>query len=124
MDIVNITDIEDLVLSKVKVEKILKENENIEKLELGDYINTYCNLSKNSFLYYGTPYPFGYLSIYGEDFLYVTEKGKYLDVLIEKLKNIKFDMSKLKPISTLSIAENYEAVTNGEFFIINGKYYE
>lgn len=124
MDIVNITDIEDLVLSKVKIEKILKDNEKIDKLELSDYINKYCNLANNTFLYYGVPYPFNYLNIYGESFLYITEKGAYLEVLINKLNDIQFDLTKLKSISTLAISENYEAVTNGEFFIINGKYYE
>lgn len=124
MDIVNITDIEDLVLSKIKIEKLLKENKEIEKLDLQNYINTYCNLSQNTFLYYGTPYPFNYLNIYGESFLYITEKGDYLDKLIDKLNNVNFDISKLKPISTLAISENYDEVAKGQFFIINGKYYE
>jgi len=125
MKIINITDIEDLISTKIEIDKILLEHKDIEKkMSIQEYMDKYCTLNKYAYNCCGDVIPFAYYNVYGNEYLFITEESDNINELINKLKEIKFDYNKLKQISHSDIIGKYEEYENAKYFIIDGKYFE
>ena len=123
MKIVDITNIEDLILTKSEIDNYYIENEiNKEKMELSDYM---VNIATPNMIYsdHGKTIPFKMLEL-GKDLKYLfisnKEDSNKLSSILEK---INYDFSQLKKINIEYIVENYNGLEDIELFIINDIYY-
>jgi len=122
MIIVNISDVEDLVLAKYKIEQSLLDSHTIsEKYSLGDFITKFLKFGENVYLITeDIVYPFSIQVINQEMYIFITENEnsdnskKFLNLF----KECNFDFSSLDDVK-IDELPNYK---KENIFIINGTY--
>ena len=122
MTIINVSDIEDLVLAKYKIEESLLSSGKIkEKSSLNDFISKYLHFGENAFLLdENYIYPFSLINVENNLYLFITESEtsetskKFLNIL----KNINYDLDNLKDINQDELPD----YNKFKIFIINSKY--
>ena len=124
MQIVNINDIEELVIAKYEIEKIRLANKEIEKKAT---INEFLiNDAKLDYIYRykGISIPFNFKKINNEDYLFIATNNKqHIDILINKIKLIKYDINNLVKLSNEETLK-MENIDEEEFVIYNNAYYK
>jgi len=122
MIIVNISDIEDLVIAKYKIEEALLQSGKIEsKYSLNDFIHTYLKFGDNVYLFdEKTVYPFAIIEVEKTQYIFITESEKTLlsQNFFKILKSINYDLTALQEVK-IDEFPNYK---KSEIFIINGIY--
>lgn len=120
MKIVNINDIEDLILAKHEIDLYrIDINEISERSNLNDFINTYAN-PKYIYLFNNKHFAFNYIKVNDIDYLFVTEYGESNNLIVNKIKHLKYDMNnltKLTPGDLINIGELNNVI------IFEGQYY-
>ena len=124
METIDITDIEDLVLSKHEIDlALINSGAQTERMGLEYYIANYCDLSKSSIVKGQEMLPFSLMCVAGKYYLYVSHKN---NSLLGSLKNIiigaNYDLSSLEEVSL----EEYSKEQNidDEYIINNNKWYK
>ena len=107
--IVKISDIEDLIESKIEIDKYLISTNQIDsKLSLETYMNKYCNISEYSYMKFESDkemiaFPFTVHIIGNTTYLYISDLDSNSQKIIDKIKNIlnqtKSDITKLDIIN-------------------------
>jgi hypothetical protein len=121
MKIVNINDIEELILAKHEIDLNLIENKEIEnKMELTEFINKYATPTY-IYIFNEIQIPFKLVKICSENYLFVLDKNEdNINILINKLKLLKYNMDNLVEIST---SEMMRLNSMNNIIIHNSKYY-
>ena len=121
MKVVDISNIEELVIAKLEIEKYLMSMNKIkEKLSLDEFITKYLDFSSNVFIYNydnkETIYPFSIIDINSNKYIFViNENSTILNKFMKIMKDINFDFSLLKNI-------DYDKVNEEDYyFIIDNK---
>ena len=124
MNIVNVNDIEELIISKYEIEKVkLEKNEIEKKSTINEFLNNEAKLDR-LYRYKGIPIPFGFRNINGEDYLFIATTNKqHIDILVNKIKLIKYDINNLVKLSNEE-ALKIENIDEEEFIIYNNAYYK
>lgn len=124
MEIININDIEDLIITKYKIEtKLIEDNVIESKMSIPDFISKYTNMNyiykvKNLMI------PFGFNRIYDVDYLFVVSNDENeLDLLINKLKLLRYNLNNMSKVDYLSLMKN-EHLDEEDFIIYNNNYYK
>lgn len=118
--IVNINDIEDLILAKHEIDLLrINHKEISERSVLQDFVTTYA-LTNYIYLINDKQIPFNYVSIYDNDYLFVTEYIEENKLLINKLKQLRYDLNNLTKLTQMELI-NIETLNN--IIIYNGQYY-
>ena len=118
--IVNINDIEDLILAKHEIDLLRIDHKEInERSKLQEFITKYT-LTNYIYLINDKQIPFNYVSIYNNDYLFVTEYIDENKLLINKLKQIRYDLNNLTKLTQMDLI-NIETLNN--VIIYNGQYY-
>ena len=118
--IVNINDIEDLILAKHEIDLLRIDHKEIsERSILQDFVTTYA-LTNYIYLINDKQIPFNYVSIYDNDYLFVTEYIEENKLLINKLKQLRYDLNNLTKLTQMELI-NIETLNN--IIIYNGQYY-
>lgn len=118
--IVNINDIEDLILAKHEIDLLRIDHKEIsERSVLQDFVTTYA-LTNYIYLINDKQIPFNYVSIYDNDYLFVTEYIEENKLLINKLKQLRYDLNNLTKLTQMELI-NIETLNN--IIIYNGQYY-
>lgn len=122
MEYVDISDIEQLIMAKVTIENKLKEaNEDYENLKLEEFVVKYAALS-NVIVDNGEILPFSIVDVEGEKYLmYSSETDKSLDKIKSHLKNIDYDLSKLKELSYREMVMKLDDLNS--YYMIGSKFY-
>ena len=109
MNIVNITDIEDLIISKYKIDQLLIEKEEQEgRSQLNDFMNKYATLDY-VYLIEGKQIPFKYVKVYDDEYLFVSNADEEsINIIKTKLKLLKYDLNNLVELSRLELAHKIE----------------
>lgn len=125
MKIVNITDIEELITTKIEIDNLLithKDRE--EKMKLEDYMKEYCTLDKYSYMFNDYVYPFQYKKVYNNEYLFVTDiNNEVIEKISKFLKRINYNINNTSPISMKEVASIFEDPSKTEIIIHDGKYY-
>lgn len=124
MEIININDIEDLIITKYKIEtKLIEDNVIESKMSIPDFISKYTNMNyiykvKNLMI------PFGFNRIYDIDYLFVVSNDENeLDLLTNKLKLLRYNLNNMSKVDYLSLMKN-EHLDEEDFIIYNNNYYK
>jgi hypothetical protein len=124
MEIININDIEDLIITKYKIEtKLIEDNVIESKMSIPDFISKYTNMNyiykvKNLMI------PFGFNRIYDVDYLFVVSNDENeLDLLTNKLKLLRYNLNNMSKVDYLSLMKN-EHLDEEDFIIYNNNYYK
>lgn len=122
MEYVDISDIEQLIMAKVTIENKLKEaNEDYENLKLEEFVMKYAALP-NVIVDNGEILPFSIVDVEGEKYLmYSSETDKSLDKIKSHLKNIDYDLSKLKELSYREMVMKLDDLNS--YYMIGSKFY-
>ena len=122
MEYVDISDIEQLIMAKVTIENKLKEaNEDYENIKLEELVVKYAALS-NVIVDNGEIFPFSIVDVEGEKYLmYSSETDKSLDKIKSHLKNIDYDLSKLKELSYREMVMKLDDLNS--YYMIGSKFY-
>lgn len=122
MEYVDISDIEQLIMAKVTIENKLKEaNEDYENLKLEEFVVKYATLP-NVIVDNGEILPFSIVDVEGEKYLmYSSETDKSLDKIKSHLKNIDYDLSKLKELSYREMVMKLDDLNS--YYMIGSKFY-
>lgn len=122
MECVDISDIEQLIMAKVTIENKLKEaNEDYESLKLEEFVVKYAALP-NVIVDNGEILPFSIVDVEGEKYLmYSSETDKSLDKIKSHLKNIDYDLSKLKELSYREMVMKLDDLNS--YYMIGSKFY-
>lgn len=122
MECVDISDIEQLIMAKVTIENKLKEaNEDYENLKLEEFVVKYATLP-NVIVDNGEILPFSIVDVEGEKYLmYSSETDKSLDKIKSHLKNIDYDLSKLKELSYREMVMKLDDLNS--YYMIGSKFY-
>ena len=122
MEYVDISDIEQLIMAKVTIENKLKEaNEDYENIKLEEFVVKYAALS-NVIVDNGEILPFSIVDVEGEKYLmYSSETDKSLDKIKSHLKNIDYDLSKLKELSYREMVMKLDDLNS--YYMIGSKFY-
>ena len=120
--IVNIGDIEDLILAKIQIDKILIETNKIDKkLELNEFLSKYALLNITYFIH-SNAIAFNIVNIESENYIFISE-NKFVDELVKDLESISYDLSKLKSTTSAELIQKYSNIDNARYFVINGLLY-
>ena len=118
--IVNINDIEDLILAKHEIDLLRIDHKEInERSVLQEFITTYA-LTNYIYIIDDKQIPFNYVSIYDHNYLFVTEYIEENQLVINKLKQLKYDLNNLTKLSQMDLI-NIESLNN--VIIYEGQYY-
>lgn len=122
MEYVDISDIEQLIMAKVTIENKLKEsNEDYDNLKLEEFVVKYAALP-NVIVDNGEILPFSIVDVEGEKYLmYSSETDKSLDKIKSHLKNIDYDLSKLKELSYREMVMKLDDLNS--YYMIGSKFY-
>ena len=113
-------DIEDLILAKHEIDLLRIDHKEIsERSVLQDFVTTYA-LTNYIYLINDKQIPFNYVSIYDNDYLFVTEYIEENKLLINKLKQLRYDLNNLTKLTQMELI-NIETLNN--IIIYNGQYY-
>lgn len=119
--IVNINDIEDLILTKHEIElKLIEDGVIEEKMQIVDFINKYA-LTNYVYMFNDILIPF---RIYKSDKIYVfivNDNEEEINLLMNKLKAIKFDMNNTIELSKNDMLD--DSIANS-VIIYKNKYYK
>lgn len=119
--IVNINDIEDLILTKHEIElKLIEDGVIEEKMQIVDFINKYA-LTNYVYMFNDILIPF---RIYKSDKIYVfivNDNKEEINLLMNKLKAIKFDMNNTIELSKNDMLD--DSIANS-VIIYKNKYYK
>jgi len=115
MKIVDITDIEDIVLAKVEIDKNNPDCE--DRSNLNDFMSNYCTLTdvlviNNQLL------AFKFIELFNHKYLFIENKNN-LEEIQKFLSSIKYDFNNLQEISMVDFMNNSE-----KYLIHNNKYYK
>ena len=120
---VNINDIEDLIIAKIQIDK---DDPNItDRSDLTEFIKKYCTLNcilTNNEI----SIPFNIINIFFKRYLFYSSNSKETTkVLIDTLKKIDYDISKLKPKAYTDLLTNpiYEDKTKYYIMHDNNVYF-
>jgi hypothetical protein len=120
MKVVNINDIEDLILAKHEIDVLrMNNNEISERSLLQDFINSYAT-PKYIYLINDKQLAFNYIKIYDNDYLFVTDYCDENELIISKIKHLKFDMNNLTKLSNYDLMNMTEP---NNVIIYNSHYY-
>lgn len=120
MKIVNINDIEDLILAKHEIDLLRIEHEEItERSILQEFINDYA-APKYIYMINDKQLPFNYIKIYNNDYLFVSDYIDENELIVKKIKHIKYDMNNLTKLKTSDLLQMTEP---NNVIIYNGQYY-
>ena len=118
--IVNINDIEDLILAKHEIDLLRIDHKEInERSVLQEFITTYA-LTNYIDIIDDNQIPCNYISIYDHNYLFVTEYIEENQLVINKLKQLKYDLNNLTKLSQMDLI-NIESLNN--VIIYEGQYY-
>ena len=124
MKIVNINDIEDLILTKHEIDLMLIEDKVIEKRTgINEFLEKYA-MPTNIYMYNGISIPFKLYTLHNNKYLFVVNYNEdEINVLENKIKQIKYDMNNLVRLTNEEInqMQDYE---NENFIIIDNHYYK
>lgn len=121
MNIVYITDIETLVKAKLEIDQLLIDNKEIdEKTKLEDFVNKYGKLS-DVFFDCGKVIPFNLVDIYGKKYMFLADENDKIDNLLNYLKEIDYDFSKLKVTTDIELLSKFGDIERAQYFFIKGK---
>lgn len=124
MKIVNVNDIEDLIINKYFIEqKLLEDGVIEEKHTLKEFISKYARVDY-IYKFKNINIPFGINEINNEKYLFVINNDKNLiDILMKKLKSIKYDLNNLTRVSYESLMKS-ENLNEEDFIIKDAEYYK
>lgn len=124
MKVVNVNDIEDLIINKYFIEqKLLEDGVIEEKYTLKEFILKYAKVDY-IYKFKNINIPFGINEINNETYLFVINNDKNLiDILMKKLKSIKYDLNNLSRVSYESLMKN-EHLEEEDFIIKDAEYYK
>lgn len=124
MKVVNVNDIEDLIINKYFIEqKLLEDGVIEEKYTIKDFILKYAKVDL-IYKFKSINIPFGLNDINNEKYLFVVNNDKTLiDILIKKLKSIKYDLNNLMKVDYMSLMKN-ENLKDDDFIIKDAEYYK
>lgn len=117
---------EDFILAKKDIEEYLIENNIIdERKKLEDFI-LYLNIQENIFIYQKQTIAFKVMKGKKDDYLIYTYGNEEtissdLEILLEKLNNIDFDLSRLKKSKLEDLLTS--DLDNPKLFMINSQFY-
>lgn len=121
MKIVDITDLEDMILTKHEIDLLLIEHKEIEeRTPLNDFFVKYSNLNETSYIEGTEIIPFAFHIVYDNQYLFVNGKNEKNEKIIEVLKKINYDYSKLQPVSNKDIID----LGNIPLLLFNGVYHK
>lgn len=122
--IVKISDIEDLIESKIEIDKYLISTNQIDsKLSLETYMNKYCNISEYSYMKFESDkemvaFPFTIHIIGNTTYLYISDldsdSQKIVDKIKKALNQTKSDITKLDIINSDELLKNVYDIDNTE----------
>ena len=123
MEIININDIEELIICKYKIETELLEQGKIDKKQtLDEFLKTYAYLDV-MYKIKNLTIPFSFKKINNIDYLFVINNDKIqLDLILNKLKLIRYDFNNLTKISNEEILKS-ENIDEIECLIYKNSYY-
>ena len=123
MEIININDIEELIICKYKIETELLEQGKIDKKQtLDEFLKTYAYLDV-MYKIKNLTIPFAFKKINNIDYLFVINNDKVqLDLILNKLKLIRYDFNNLTKISNEEILKS-ENIDEIEYLIYKNSYY-
>lgn len=123
MEIININDIEELIICKYKIETELLEQGKIDKKQtLDEFLKTYAYLDV-MYKIKNLTIPFSFKKINNIDYLFVINNDKVqLDLILNKLKLIRYDFNNLTKISNEEILKS-ENIDEIECLIYKNSYY-
>lgn len=124
MKVINVNDIEDLIINKYFIEQKLLEDGIIEqKHTLQEFISKYAKVDL-IYKFKSINIPFGINEINNEKYLFVvTDDKNLLDILMRKLKLIKYDLNNLTRVDYMSLMKN-ENLKEEDFIIKDAEYYK
>lgn len=109
--IVDISNIEDLIITKYLLEKrIYKDDYESRRGSLNDFLNDFLDMQRTSVIYDINERP-KVISFYiydikdeqGDDrYIFVPDNSEYSKITIERLRKINYDISKLNPYTNSS----------------------
>jgi len=117
--VVNISDIEELITSKIEIDKLLIESNAItEKMDLNYFLQKYATLS-NTYISQTKVIAFNFYNIEDNKYLFINEKNETSDKLVSELEKINYDLSKLVDITSGELVNTYGNIEEISYFVIN-----
>lgn len=109
MNIVDITDIESLIIAKHEIDTLrIEENEIEERTNLNDFVNSYA-APQYVYIIDKKQISFNYVKVYDKEYLFVSDTNEeYINIIMTKLKLLKYDMNNLVEISRLDVAKRID----------------
>ena len=122
MEYVDISDIEQLIMAKVSIEKKLKEvDEEYKGLKLDEFVVKYAAPS-NIIVDNGEVMPFSIVDVEGEKYvMYSSETDQSLEKIESHLKNIDYDLSKLRELPYSEMVMKLDDLNS--YYMIGSKFY-
>lgn len=121
LQVFSISDIEELIISKVQIEKQLFEKKEIsQKSTIMEFIDKYGKLD-NVYVYNDQIIPFNLVCINDNWYCFVANKEEINNRLKTILSDLSCDLSKLKRADNIALMSDSGEIE--EYFIINGSNY-
>lgn len=120
--IVKISDIEDLIESKIEIDKhLISTNQIDSKMLLETYMNKYCDISEYSYMKFESDkdmvvFPFTVHIIGSTTYLYISDTDSDSQKIIDKIKKVldktKSDITKLDTINSDELLKSVYDIDN------------
>lgn len=123
--LVNIQDIEELISAKMEIDKkLIETGQRKEKTTLAEFMTDFASL-KTAYLNHGEACPFSIITIDNTSWVLHTEiSDENKNEMMRVLKSCELNIKKLKSVDSQYIASNYEDLSDANWIVDNGKYYE